>query len=230
MAKNNANELLDFLSSLAENNNKEWMDANRNWYLSVKEAFLEDVAFMLKEASILDPAISLLTPKDCIFRMNRDVRFSPNKAPYKSNMSAYFAAGGKKSMGPGFYVHIQPGESFVGGGIYMPPADILKKIRKEIDYSGAQLEQIIQEPEFTKTFGSIEGDQLKNSPKDYATDHPYIELLKYKSFVASAPLSDQSIRSGKYLEQSVETFRTMKPFYDFLKMAVEEVEDGSDLL
>jgi len=221
---------LKFLSSLAENNHKDWMDANRDWYQSNRKEFLEDVAVMLKNLSELEPALSAFKPKDCVFRQNRDIRFSANKDPYKTNFAAYFSPKGKKSEGPGWYLHIQPGNSFFAGGIWMPMAETLKKIRKEIDYSGAELAEILSKPEFVKLFPTIEGEKLKTSPRDYDADHPYIEFLRMKSFIVSSPIADKDVNSGNFLNLAFRGFSVMKPFLDFLDKAVEEVEDGSDLL
>ncbi|WP_111670825.1 DUF2461 domain-containing protein [Algoriphagus litoralis] len=221
---------LDFLSALAQNNHKDWMDANKKWYLETKDRFLEDVAVLLKELSEVEPELSAFKPKDCIFRQNRDVRFSANKDPYKTNFGAYFSPGGKKSAGPGYYLQVQPGNSFLAGGIWMPEADTLKKIRKEIDYSGAELAQIENNPEFKKLFKGIEGDKLKTSPRDYEADHPYIEYLKLKSFTVSHPVSDKAVESGAFVTFALDGFRRMKPFNDFLRQAIEEVEDGSGIL
>jgi uncharacterized protein (TIGR02453 family) len=221
---------LDFLSALSENNHKDWMDANKSWYQDTRAKLLEDATILLKEVTEFEPALATFKPKDCLFRQNRDVRFSANKNPYKNNFGIYFSPTGKKSPGPGYYLQIQPGNSFLAGGIWMPEADTLKKIRKEIDFSGEQLQRIEHEPAFKKLFASIEGEKLKNSPRDYEGTHPYIEYLKLKSFTVSHPLSDKAILSGAFLTFTADGFRTMKPFLDFLTQALEEVEDGSGLL
>lgn len=206
------------------------MDANKKWYLDIKERFLEDVTILLKEMTELEPELSAFKPKDCVFRQNRDVRFSANKDPYKTNFGAYFSPGGKKSPGPGYYLQIQPGNSFLAGGIWMPEADTLKKIRKEIDYSGAELERIENDPEFKKLFKGIEGDKLKTSPRDYESDHQFIEYLKLKSFTVSHQISDKAVESGAFITFALVGFQRMKPFNDFLRQAIEEVEDGSGIL
>lgn len=221
---------LDFLSALAQNNHKDWMDANKKWYLDTKERFLEDVAVLLKEITELEPELSAFKPKDCVFRQNRDVRFSANKDPYKTNFGAYFSPGGKKSPGPGYYLQVQPGNSFLAGGIWMPEADTLKKIRKEIDYSGEELERIVNDEEFKKLFKGIEGEKLKTSPRDYESDHQFIEYLKLKSYTVSHPISDKAVESGAFVTFALDGFRRMKPFNDFLRQAIEEVEDGSGIL
>ncbi|RZS94926.1 DUF2461 domain-containing protein [Cecembia calidifontis] len=221
---------LPFLSELSRNNHKDWMDANRDWYQEVRAEFLEDVDFLLKAISQWEPEMSNFKAKDCVFRQNRDIRFSANKEPYKINFAVYFSVGGKKSNGPGYYLHIQPGQSFLAGGIWMPPADFLKKIRQEIDYSGNELSAILEEPDFKKAFGGLEGEQLKTTPKGYESDHPYIDLLRFKSFIVSTPLSDQEINCGKFRQKAIDHFRKMKPFHDFLARAIEESESREGLL
>ncbi|MBN3580866.1 DUF2461 domain-containing protein [Algoriphagus aestuarii] len=221
---------LKFLSELAENNHKEWIDANKKWYLECKEEFLEDVAVILKGLAEREPVFEAFKPKDCVFRQNRDVRFSANKDPYKTNFAAYFSPKGKKSEGPGYYLHIQPGQSFIGGGIWMPQGETLKKIRKEIDYSGGELMKIENHPNFKSAFGEIQGEKLKTSPRDYDAEHEFIEYLKLKSFTVTTALKDQVINSGQFIQVALDTFHTMRPFQDFLSRAVEEVEDGSGIL
>ncbi|WP_162341704.1 DUF2461 domain-containing protein [Cyclobacterium salsum] len=219
------NGILDFLKELAANNSKEWMDANRSWYLQVKESLLEDAAKILSGLSANQPAFSSLRPKDCLFRQNRDIRFSANKLPYKTNMAAYFAVGGKKSTGPGYYLHLEPGGSFLAGGIWMPGSDILKKIRQEIDYAGNELAGILQSPTFHDYFGEMEGEQLKTSPKDYSNEHPHIALLRYKSFIVSKNLTDADVVRGHHIGLALEAFDAMRPFMGFLDKAIASPED-----
>ena len=221
---------LDFLTALAEHNHKDWMDTNKSWYQDTRAKLLEDATILLKEVTEFEPALATFKPKDCLFRQNRDVRFSANKNPYKNNFGIYFSPTGKKSPGPGYYLQIQPGHSFLAGGIWMPEADTLKKIRKEIDFSGAQLQQIEQSSSFKKLFSGIEGEKLKTSPRDYEASHPYIDYLKLKSFTVSHPISDQAIHTGAFIKFALDGFYAMKPFIDFLSQALEDVEDGADLL
>lgn len=221
---------LSFLKALAENNSKEWMDTNRDWYQKVKGEFIEDVGELLGGITAWEPALTAFKAKNCVFRQNRDIRFSANKSPYKTNLAAYFSVRGKKSNDPGYYLHIQPGGSFIAGGIWMPPADVLKKIRQEIDYSGEELLKILNKPTFKKHFSSLEGEQLKTSPRDYDAEHPHIDLLRYKSFIVSTPLADKDISSGNFKTKTLDAFRLMKPFHDFLHQAVDEAESGEGLL
>lgn len=206
------------------------MDSNREWYLEVRANLLNVVAELLKEMMETEPGLSSLEPKACVFRQNRDIRFSTNKNPYKNNMAVYFAVGGKKSENPGYYLHIQPGASFVGGGLYAPSPGILKRLRQEIDYSGEDLAAILNQREFSHMFGSMEGESLKTSPRDYSPDHPYIKYLRMKNFIVSRPISDSEILSGEYIGKTLESFRKIKPLNDFLSKAIEEAEIGSGLL
>lgn len=223
-------ETLLFLRDLAVHNNKEWMDAHRNRYQQARSDFQSLVGKLLQQMVELEPGMATLRPQDCIFRQNRDIRFSANKSPYKTHMAAYFAVGGKKSDGPGYYLHIQPEESFVGGGIYWPAPEVLKKIRQEIDYSGQELAAIVNEPLFRKRFGEIEGEKLKTSPKDYSKDHPHIEFLRMKSFIAGHALSDKEVTASGLTTKVIESFRLMKPLNDFLSQAVEQSEGGEGLI
>lgn len=224
------NPLIPFLQDLAENNHKEWMDAHRARYLQAREFLLSEVAELLHGLTSFEPMLEPLKPKDCVFRQNRDIRFSADKRPYKTNMAAYFAVGGKKSAGPGYYLHVEPGASFLACGIWMPPADILKRIRQEIDYSGAELDQLLQQPTIRGYFNGLEGEQLKTSPRDYPADHPHIAYLRHKSFILSKPLTDEQVNNGVYKMLALQAFERAKPFNDFLSRALEDVEDGSGLI
>ncbi|TXE14054.1 DUF2461 domain-containing protein [Algoriphagus aquimarinus] len=221
---------LPFLAALAEHNSKEWMDANKKWYLETRAEFLEDVGVLLKGIGEWEPAMLAFQPKECVFRQNRDIRFSANKAPYKSNFGAYFSPKGKKSEGPGYYLQIQPNNSFLAGGIWMPMADTLKKIRKEIDYSGAELAKIESNPEFKSLFGQIDGEKLKTSPRDYEADHEFIDYLRLKSFTVSSKISDRDIESGNFINIALDGFQKMRPLQEFLTQAIEDVEGGSGIL
>lgn len=214
---------LPFLTALADHNSKEWMDANKKWYLDTRAEFLEDVEVLLKGIAEWEPALLAFKAKDCVFRQNRDIRFSANKMPYKTSFGAYFSPKGKKSEGPGYYLQIRPNNSFIAGGIWMPMADSLKKIRKEIDYSGAELAKIERQPDFKALFGEIEGERLKTSPRDYEADHEFIDYLRLKSFTVSAKISDRDIESGNFINIALDGFQKMRPLQEFLSSAIEDV-------
>ena len=217
----NTAEVLDFLKELSEDNNKEWMEANRKRYLACRDAFLELVNQLLLEIKQFDPGISSLTGKDCIFRINRDIRFSKDKSPYKNNFGASIAEGGKKSLNAGYYLHIQPkNESFIGGGLYMPPGEVLKKIRQEIDYNSSELLTIVKEDNFKADFGAIQGEKLANAPRGYDPQHPNIEFLKLKSYVVLKKLTDKDLKSADLVTNLAASCSVMKPFISYLNVAV----------
>jgi uncharacterized protein (TIGR02453 family) len=215
-------QVINFLAELQGNNTREWFTANKSRYADVKALFDEFTAKMIKEVASFDSAIGLLAPKDCTFRIYRDVRFSKDKDPYKNNMGAYLNRGGKNSRYAGYYLHIEPGASFIGGGKWMPEADILKLIRLEIYHFPEEFKKIINQKEFVKKFGSLSGDKLKKPPKDFPPDFPDIELLKFKSYTVGMNLTDETVMSERLLGQAVDAFKTMMPLIHFLNRAVEE--------
>jgi uncharacterized protein (TIGR02453 family) len=214
-------QMHQFLSGLAANNSKEWMDAHKKDYQTAKENFIGLVGEGIKQTSTYDPEIAAEEAKKCIFRLNRDVRFSNNKDPYKTNFGGSIAKGGRKSGNPGYYIHIMPDNNFAGGGLYHPEAEGLKKIRQEIDYNGADLVKIIENPSFKKVFPTPYDDKLKNAPKGYPKDHPHVELLKYKSLIFMRQFSDKEAQSKEFPAMIQETFTTIKPFLDFMRRGLD---------
>ena len=214
-----------FLKSLKKNNRKDWFDSNRAKYESAKHDVEEFAAAIIKSLAKADESIAHLQPKDCMFRINRDVRFSKNKSPYKTNMGVYFSKGGKKGNQAGYYFHIEPGASFVAGGLWMPMPEDLKKVRQEIDYNWDEFKKIVQEKKFRTVFGDLERNpefELSRPPKGYDDTNPAIEYLKLKSLIASSKISDEELTSRNLVKTAVSRFVTMKPFIDFLNRAVEE--------
>ena len=213
---------LDFLADLSRHNNKEWMDENRKRYQQAKEEVLELISEIIQKTVAFYPAISGLDPKKTLFRINRDVRFSKNKDPYKTNFGASITEGGKKSGNPGFYLHIMPENNFAGGGLYQPPSDILQKIRQEIDYNGKEIKAIIENDKFRKTFGEpFMEDKLKTAPKGYPKDHEHIELLQLKHYIYMKKFSDKEVISKGFSDKVVETYQTLQPFNNFLARAMD---------
>lgn len=219
----NLNIILHFLSDLAANNNTPWFHANRPSYEAARQNLHELVSQLIPQLSSLEPGLANLQPKECIFRINRDVRFSANKSPYKENMGAYFAVGGKKSWGAGFYLHLQPNEqSFLAGGLYMPDAKRLAAVRQEIDYLTTQFADIVQAPSFVQYFGQLGGSRLQSAPKGYAKDHPAIEWLKHKDFVVTHPMSDQQVNAANFVDYCTQVFAAIQPLNQFLSQAVAD--------
>lgn len=211
---------IKFLADLSNNNSKEWMDEHRKQYEAAKADYEILVTELIKVLTPYEPAVANLQPKQCIFRLNRDIRFSADKSPYKSNFGAAFSREGKKYPGAGYYFHLQPGKSFIAGGIWMPDAPLLKKIRQEIDYNCEAFKKIVDAKSFVKTLGAMDGDRLKRAPQGYSEDNPAIEYLKFKSFTVNAPIDDKVLTTAELLKTSDKIFAEMKPFIDFLNTAV----------
>lgn len=214
--------ILHFLTQLQKNNNKTWFDAHKKEFEQAKKEFLVFVASLLENVSSFDKDIKDIQAKDCVFRIYRDVRFAKDKTPYKNHFGAFICANGKKSNGPGYYVHLQPSnQSFIGGGIYMPEGEMLAKIRQEIDYNGQKLIDILKKPSFKKHFPKLwDEDKLSRPPKGYEADNPFIEILKLKSFIVSQPLSDEQIKKGKLIDICSASFKEQHALNDFLQEAL----------
>lgn len=213
-------KVLQFLKELSGNNNREWFNDNRKRYEESRDKviFLTDV--LINEIGKFDSGIRGLSAKDCVFRIFRDVRFSKDKRPYKTNFGSFICKGGRKSMNPGYYFHIEPGGSFIGGGIYMPPAEPLKAIRNYMAEHAEEFLEIINDTNFKKKFPKMYDDQLKLAPKGFPKDHEYIKLLKYKSFIFSKEMKDSVVKSDKYIEEVVNNFEQLKAVNSFLYEAL----------
>ncbi len=210
---------LQFLTELKVNNNRDWFNDNKSRYQDAQKN-LEAVVAQIIEG-LEDEELTDIKPKSCLFRIYRDVRFSKDKSPYKTNMGAHIVKGGKKSGNAGYYMHIQPGELFFGGGMYGPPSKVLAKIRQEIDYNPDSFKKIIFSEEFKAHFGELEGSKLKTAPKGYPKDHPEIALLRFKDFLATKRLDDTVATSSDYVPLAIATFKAMKPLNDFLNQALD---------
>jgi len=215
-------DTLSFLSDLKEHNVKEWFDENRKRYQVARSNVIDVVDDIIDGIVEFDESLQGLDPKKCLFRINRDVRFSQNKDPYKTNFGVSMAKGGKKSGYAGYYLNIDPKECFAGGGFYMPPSPVLKKIRDYIDMNGEQLGEIIQEEKVKKVFGDIDrGPELKTAPKGVPKDHPYIHFLRKKSFTAISAMPPNALLQEGMVDQVVEIFEAMAPLVHFLNDAMD---------
>jgi len=209
---------LTFLSDLKVHNEREWFSTNRNRYEEVRRNFEAFVQAVLDEIVTFDPIYKGLEAKSCLFRINRDTRFSHDKSVYKTNFGAFMVRGGKKNGDkyPGYYLHIEPGSSFVAGGAYIPPSPWLNAIREKISESGVKLTGIINSREYKKYFSGLEGERLKVPPRGYSKDNPHIELIKMKSFLADRNFSDNEVLAADFFDTVTNAFRAMKPLNDFL--------------
>lgn len=210
---------LQFLEDLKENNNREWFLANKSYYEEYKKEYHQLISDFLEEMIPSDDSLRNLEPKKCAFRINRDIRFSKDKSPYKTHMGIWMATDQNGVNSPGYYVHIEKGGSFIAAGLHAPEASDLKKIRKEIAYFYEDLEEIVNDKDFKKTYPELdrtEANSLKTAPKDYEKDHPAIEFLKLKSFTVSQKLDDKSLFEKDFIKKTAKKLILAKPLNDFL--------------
>lgn len=208
--------IMNFLSDLSNHNNREWFDENRKVYESTKLKFLAVTELLNSEVRQFDKALPMEDPKKFMFRIFRDVRFSHDKRPYKTNYGSYMVPGGRKSIYAGYYIHLEPEGCFVGGGVYMPQGPTLKIIRDAIFQAPEELIEILEAPEFKSVYGELWGDQLKTAPRGFSKDWEHINLLRYKSFIGSRSLSNAEVVSDDFLREVVASFKALYPLVRYL--------------
>jgi uncharacterized protein (TIGR02453 family) len=216
---------LQFLRTLKKNNNKPWFDANRPKYEAAKADFIQFIQRVIDTHGKKDPAIHNLVAKDCLFRINRDIRFSKDKSPYKTNFGAAMNRGGKQTTSSaGYYFHLEPGQTFTGGGIWMPGPEFLRKVRQEIDYNFDEFRKIIGSKKFKSVYGDLSHEaeyKLVRLPKGYEADNPAAEYLKLKSFIASIEIKDADLTSKDLVKKTVNAFETLQPVVEFINQSME---------
>jgi uncharacterized protein (TIGR02453 family) len=215
---------VNFLKDLKRNNNKPWFDSHKEKFLSAKADFEIFVERLIAITGAFDTDIKELQAKDCTFRINRDIRFSKDKTPYKANMGASFNRGGKKSAFAGYYFHLEPGgKSFAGGGLWMPEAAELKKLRQEIDYCFPEFKKITTSSVFKKQYPGLEmneGQMLVNVPKGYEKENPAASFLKLKSFVATRDIPDALLQSPTLISEAGAAFKALMPLVKFMNRSI----------
>ncbi len=219
---------LDFLTTLKANNDREWFNKNKPLYI---EQHGQIISFAEELLGLMNQHDHLETPngKKSIYRIYRDTRFSKDKTPYKTHWGGYFKRATAKLRG-GYYFHIESGNSFVGGGFWAPnPAD-LKRVREEIDADDQEFRGIVNTKAFTKTFGSLLGDQLKSAPKGYPKDHPAIDLLRYKQYLLMHKFTDKEVLSADFPQKVTDIFRQMRPFFDYMSEVLTTDVNGVSLV
>lgn len=218
---------LKFLKDLSKNNNKPWFDAHRKQYEEAKKDFEGFIKTVIERHSQKDETIREQEAKKCMFRINRDVRFSKDKSPYKTNLGASINRGGRKSIFAGYYFHCEPGQSFVGGGIWMPMPPEVKKVRQEIDYCFDEFKKIVSSKKFQTVYGDLskeEGISLSRVPQGFEKDHPASDYLKLKSWIAMQSLKDADLTSKELIKKTLTAFETLQPMVQFINRALENAE------
>jgi uncharacterized protein (TIGR02453 family) len=217
-------QTLKFLSQLKKNNNKPWFDAHRAQYEAAKIDFSNFIQLVIDAVQKSDTTITGLTAKDCQFRINRDVRFSKDKRPYKENFGAFICRGGKKSIYAGYYFHLAPGNSFIGGGLWHPEPANLKKVRQEIDYNWEEFSSIIKNKNFKKIYSDLYkgGDvSLSRMPKGYEEDNAAIDYLKLKSLIAETKIADEDLTKATLHKKTIAAFEALQPLLKFINRSLD---------
>lgn len=217
-------QTLKFLSQLKKNNNKPWFDAHRAQYEAAKIDFSNFIQLVIDVVQKSDTTITGLTAKECQFRINRDIRFSKDKRPYKENFGAFICRGGKKSIYAGYYFHLAPGNSFIGGGLWQPQPENLKKVRQEIDYNWEEFQSILKNKNFKKIYGDLykgEDMSLSRMPKGYEEDNPAIDYLKLKSLIAETKIADEDLTKSTLHKKTVAAFEALQPLLNFINRSLD---------
>jgi uncharacterized protein (TIGR02453 family) len=216
----NLDPILSFLDDLGKHNHKAWFDKNRAAYEEARATFEQLIDHLINELRAFDN-LQGLSARECVGRINRDIRFSKDKSPYKTNLGAMIAPGGRKSTRLGYHISIGPhGHSLIAGGLYMPTPEQLTKFRQAIDGDGAGLKKITRAKGFVEYFGKIEGEKLKTAPQGYDRTHPDLELLQLKQVTVVHHFPDKAVLARDFPMQAVKVCRAMKPFLDYLNDVV----------
>jgi len=209
---------LNFLAELEKNNNREWFDVNRARYKSLNEPFQIFVGELIHRIAQFDPQLKFLTPKDCTYRINRDIRFSNDKSPYKTHLGSAFGHLAKNGSCPGYYFELRSdGQIMIGGGWYILDSAQLYKLRQAISEDAKPLLKILKNPEFKATFGELNGEKLKTTPKGFNPEDPQIELLRYKNYLAGRRINVSNLSDEQIADEIIKTFKVLSPLVLYLR-------------
>ncbi len=201
---------LKFLSDLRKNNNRDWFKSHNKEFKEEQQKTKDFLQSLLEKLKSHDDIENLK-----MFRIYRDVRFSKDKTPYKSHFAGHFVRATNKLRG-GYYIHIKPGECFIGGGFWEPNKEDLLRIRKEFEIDSSEIKEIIEDENFVKNFGTLQGSSLKTAPRNFDKNHPNIELIRMKQFIVSRNFSDIEVLSPSFIDEVNKTFKAMRPFFDYM--------------
>jgi uncharacterized protein (TIGR02453 family) len=216
-------DLFEFLKELRANNHRDWFKENKPRYEALHKEFVHIVGQLIDRIAAFDAEIAGLDAKSCIYRIYRDIRFSPDKTPYKTHFGAYMTAyGGRTSSYGGYYLHLEPGESFVSGGVWCPAPAMLKRLRHDIYDNIDEFIAILTDEKFKRVYGELEGEKLKRMPDGFPKDTPYEELLKHKSFVVSSVKPETFFQTKNWMDEVIEEFKVLYPFNKFLNYTIGE--------
>ena len=215
-------QLFKFLSLLSVNNNREWFNCHKEEFNYLRNLWLADLKLLIGRMAEYDNSLRGVDVKDCVYRIYRDIRFSPNKLPYKTHFGAVIGRGGRKCLLSSYYIHLEPGnKSGIYGGIWCPEPNVLKALRHAIDDNSDEFLEIINNPELKRRF-TLVGDKLKNPPKGFDKTNPNIELLKMKEYLLSYEVGDEYMQSDDWISRAAHDFSFMTPFHRFMNFTIEE--------
>jgi uncharacterized protein (TIGR02453 family) len=216
--------ILDFLSLLNKNNNREWFGENKPAFQKIEgeaRAFFNEVGADLQKQDSIESVQ--------IYRIYRDVRFSKDKSPYKKYLSAWYSRT-KPFFRGSYYLHLEPGNSFVEGGFWQPNADDLKRIRKEFELDDSEIREIMDAPDFKRYFGSLEGEELKTAPKDFDKNHKAIDLIRKKQFLIVRRFTDKEVLDKNFKSEVLTTFSAMRPYFDYMSDVLTTNLNGESII
>ncbi len=221
----NTKRILNYLTALTQNNNREWFHAHKEEYTACRLDFEEFTQQWIERMTALDPKVAGLTPKDCIWRIYRDTRFSLDKTPYKDHFGSFIAEhGGKKSQYAGWYLHLQPGECMFAAGMWCPEPELLRAVRMSILDNYEEVEDIMSAPDFKEYFADFDTyAMLRKVPAGFPQDFQHADWLKRKTFTISCPLTDEEVCQPDFLDRFMHICSAAKPLNDFLNYTFEEL-------
>ena len=220
-------EGFDFLKQIKKNNNRDWFNAHKDLYLVSHENVIGFANGLLELLSKQDN-IETVSGKKSLYRIYRDIRFSKNKTPYKTHWGGFLTRATQQLRG-GYYFHIEPDNSFVGGGFWQPNSEDLKRIRFSIAADDSELREVLSDKKFKKTFGELMGDQVKTAPQGFKKDHPSIDLLRFKQFLVMKKYTDKEVLDKGFANEVVKTFTVMRPFFDYMSEVLTTDANGEPL-
>ena len=216
----------DFLNKLKNNNNRDWFTEHKDEFIK-EQSYIEKFADALLLELNTHDVIETPTGKKCLHRIYRDVRFSKEKTPYKTNWSGSFRRAGKRRGG--CYFHIEKGNCFIAGGFWAPNPEDLKRIRQDFAFDDTPMRKILKSKSFVSTFGEMQGEQLKTTPKGFDAENLAIDLLRYKQFLLIRNFTDKEVLDKNFLKEANQTFKNMRPFFDYMSEVLATDVNGIEI-
>ncbi len=215
--------MLNFLALLKNNNNRPWFAEHKADYEKIRMDCFREIEELIDHVARFDSRVAGLTPQEATYRIYRDIRFSNDKSPFKTHFGIVIASHGRKTKGAGYYLHIEPGECALYGGVWFPQSDVLRVLRRSVYDNMDELQEIISRPEFRKVFPQLEGDRLKTMPRGYPADAPHAELLKLKEYLVSCRYDDRLFERPDWQDTVAGHIRLLQPFTEFFNFTFDEM-------